>query len=482
MTRKIMAAIMAVILIFSLVTVAFAAAIPTITVSSASAEPGDTVTLNVAFSNNPGINTFSLSFNYDTTRLSLIDVKLADGIGGQFAYSKKAVWINGSDVKTNGKYLDLTFKVLESAQAGEANVAVSYNSGDIANYNEEDVDFSLVAGKVTIEKQEAEKGAISVGTVSGAPGSIVQVPVFIDKNPGINTFSLGFIYDTSKLQLTDVALCEKLGGQFAYSQKAVWINSEDTTYTGEILKLTFKILDTAEDGDASVSVTYNTGDISNYNEDDLEFDLTAGKVTVKKVVEYGARATLNNVTGAPGDTVTVYVSLDGDVTVKSMSVSDIIYDSNKLSLIGGEWLLTDSILADWNQKDEAGVIAYKENTVQTGRAFALTFKIREDLEDSTVDVSCKINLTAQDANGVEKKIETEVVPGIVTIQNILRGDVNGDDYVDSNDAIHLLYHTLIPERYTINQDGDFNGDDQVNSDDAIYILYFTLLPERYPLS
>ena len=61
------------------------------------------------------------------------------------------------------------------------------------------------------------------------------------------------------------------------------------------------------------------------------------------------------------------------------------------------------------------------------------------------------------------------------------GDVNGDDSVDSDDAIYLLYYTLLPDDYPINQSGDFNGDGEVNSDDAIYLLYHTLLPDDYPL-
>lgn len=482
MTKKIMAALLSVLMIFSVVSIAFAAGNPTITVSSTTAKPGDTVTLNVAFSNNPGINTFSLDFDYDTTRLELKDVKLVDGIGGQFAYSKKAVWLNSTDITTNGNFLALTFDVLESAQAGETIVKAEYNVGDIANYDEEDVNFSLVSGKITVEKETAGKGAISVGSASGTPGEIVTVPVYLDKNPGINTFSFGFIYDTERLQLTGVTASPNLGGQFAYSQKAVWLNSSDIKYTGEILSLTFKILDTAEVGDATVSVTYNTGDISNYDEEDVEFNLTAGKIIVEEVVEYGAKASLNKVSGVPGDIVNVYVSLVGDTNVKSMSVSDIVYDREKLTLTNGEWKLTDSVLRDWNAEDEAGVIAFKQNTVQSGKVFLLTFKIKEGLADSTVAVSCKVNITAQDDNGIEQKVETEVVPGTVTIQNVRRGDVNGDNYVDSNDAIQLLYHTLIPERYTINQGGDFNGDDYVNSDDAIHLLYFTLIPERYPLS
>ena len=61
------------------------------------------------------------------------------------------------------------------------------------------------------------------------------------------------------------------------------------------------------------------------------------------------------------------------------------------------------------------------------------------------------------------------------------GDTNGNEVVDSEDAINLLYYTLLPESISINQKCDFDGDGDVDSDDAIYLLYYTLLPEQYPL-
>ena len=64
----------------------------------------------------------------------------------------------------------------------------------------------------------------------------------------------------------------------------------------------------------------------------------------------------------------------------------------------------------------------------------------------------------------------------------LRGDVDDDGDVDSDDAIYLLYYTFQPEEYPINQSGDMDGDGDVDSDDAIYLLYFTFQPDDYPLS
>ncbi|MBQ8683185.1 MAG: dockerin type I repeat-containing protein [Clostridia bacterium] len=62
------------------------------------------------------------------------------------------------------------------------------------------------------------------------------------------------------------------------------------------------------------------------------------------------------------------------------------------------------------------------------------------------------------------------------------GDMNGDSRLTTSDAVHLLYHTMLPESYALNRDGDVNGDGVLDSDDAIYLLYHVLLPEQYPLA
>ena len=61
------------------------------------------------------------------------------------------------------------------------------------------------------------------------------------------------------------------------------------------------------------------------------------------------------------------------------------------------------------------------------------------------------------------------------------GDVNGDETINSDDAIYLLKHTFLPEQYPLSGSGDMNGDGKVDSDDAVYLLKHTFLPEQYPL-
>ncbi len=64
---------------------------------------------------------------------------------------------------------------------------------------------------------------------------------------------------------------------------------------------------------------------------------------------------------------------------------------------------------------------------------------------------------------------------------IMRGDLNEDEAVTDQDAIYLLLHTLLGDKYPINQDCDFNGDGVVTDQDAIYLLLHTLLGDKYPI-
>ena len=85
-------------------------------------------------------------------------------------------------------------------------------------------------------------------------------------------------------------------------------------------------------------------------------------------------------------------------------------------------------------------------------------------------------------SGEELDYIITVIPGEVVVKNVIIGDVNGDGYVTSDDAIYLLYYTTDSVGYPINQDGDFDGNGYVTSDDAIYLLYHVMLPGQYPLN
>ena len=61
------------------------------------------------------------------------------------------------------------------------------------------------------------------------------------------------------------------------------------------------------------------------------------------------------------------------------------------------------------------------------------------------------------------------------------GDLTGDKLVDNRDVEYLLWHTLFPTEYTLNQDADLNQDGNVDNRDVEYLLWHTLFPADYPL-
>lgn len=410
--KKIISILLAVVLAMTTIQFAIAAGTPTITVSSATADPGDTVSLKVSLSNNPGINTFSLGFNYDMTRLSLTGVTLNSSVGGQFQYTKKAVWLNSSDSTYNGDYLTLTMKVLDNAPAGDASVAVTYNAGDISNYNEDDVDFTLVAGKVIVKATTpVSPGTITVGTATADPGTELTIPVSISGNPGINTFSLGFSYDTTRLNLKNVTLNSGLGGQFQYTKKAVWLNSSDSTYNGEILSLTFDVLAGAAAGDASVAVTYNAGDISNYNEDDVDFTLVSGKVTVRSQTPASSGTiAVGTATAAPGAEVTVPVSISNNPGINTFSLG-FSYDTTRLNLKN---VTLNSGLGGQFQYTKKAVWLNSSDTTYNGEILSLTFDVLENAPAGDANVAVTYN-AGDISNYNEDDVDFELVDGKITV-------------------------------------------------------------------
>ena len=70
--------------------------------------------------------------------------------------------------------------------------------------------------------------------------------------------------------------------------------------------------------------------------------------------------------------------------------------------------------------------------------------------------------------------------GICTACGLLKADFNDDKALDTDDAIYLLRHVLLPDSYPTEQDTDVNSDGNTDTDDAIYLLRHVLLPEQYP--
>lgn len=139
---------------------------------------------------------------------------------------------------------------------------------------------------------------VTVGTATTRGGETVTIPVSIANNPGIAGFNLTINYDKTKLTplsiekgnaLTGGTLTSNIqqgGDMSAYDRvTAYWVNPADFTSNGEILKLTFKVAENADEGDIPVTVTYESGDVSNQNYEDVALNIKNGAVSVKNIIK-----------------------------------------------------------------------------------------------------------------------------------------------------------------------------------------------------
>ena len=160
MVKKVLCALLTFCVLFAVMprNTALAADEAQIVVGSASAKPGEDVTVSVSFKNNPGIIAFSISIGYDSEKLELKEANTAEGafssasFGPLTANPFSILWDESTspDVSGDATAATLTFGVKDAATAGDSAISVTYEAGNIYNYSMQNVSFETVDGTVTI--------------------------------------------------------------------------------------------------------------------------------------------------------------------------------------------------------------------------------------------------------------------------------------------------------------------------------------------
>ena len=126
---------------------------PKIIIDSVKATAGETVTVEARLENNPGISSVSMKIDYDMARLKLESAEFGPEISaGAFTNFNLPyiTLVRSGDCTGDVLVVTLTFSVLSDAEAGDAYVHLEYEEGDITNYDEEDVNFAVISGCVTV--------------------------------------------------------------------------------------------------------------------------------------------------------------------------------------------------------------------------------------------------------------------------------------------------------------------------------------------
>lgn len=61
------------------------------------------------------------------------------------------------------------------------------------------------------------------------------------------------------------------------------------------------------------------------------------------------------------------------------------------------------------------------------------------------------------------------------------GDVNGDYFVNTDDAVQLLLHISMPELFDITAPADFDNSGSVDTEDVVKLLLYISMPDQFPL-
>ena len=181
-----------------------------------------------------------------------------------------------------------------------------------------------------------------------------------------------------------------------------------------------------------------------------------------------ATAAVGTVSGKAGATVKLGVALTDASGIKSLAVSDLVYDDSALELIGGEWTVPNTALDDWNADLGKGVAALKEEANIDGEIFELTFRIKDQAKAGNYPVS----LTVAVKNAAGSIIPVENIPGKVTVAaGPVWGDVNGDGDVNMKDV--LLLRKIIAGAEKVDEEtearADVDGDGNVNMKDVLML-------------
>lgn len=130
---------------------------PVFWVETVTARAGETVTVAMGVSNNPGIVSAKLALSYPADVLETVLLEAGDFSEVSFSpVQNNPVIVNFMDAihpnnTTNGVLATVTFKVKETARAGDYDFTLSYDPADVFDYDLTPVSFALEQGKVLVK-------------------------------------------------------------------------------------------------------------------------------------------------------------------------------------------------------------------------------------------------------------------------------------------------------------------------------------------
>lgn len=242
--RKLMSVLLALTMIFSLLpTYALASESMQVTIGGGTVKAGETVTVDISVTNNPGFANMSFYIEYDKNRLRL------EGITGGTLFGDVTANVNNgfinaaktNDVSGNGTIATLTFRALSSATSGETTISLKEDpnaDGTFVNVNEESLVYNTVPGTITVNGSTADRtvkfmnGTAEAATATVANGgtlsSIPDAPAAADGQSFLGWYAVSgtdYLLDNVEETITGTEASTQTAITADTTYQAIWANS-----------------------------------------------------------------------------------------------------------------------------------------------------------------------------------------------------------------------------------------------------------------
>ena len=172
---------------------------------------------------------------------------------------------------------------------GVTTIPATYTADGIMTYtcNDCKATYTEIIPKLSIS---ADTIAITVDDASATIGKSLSIDIKLANNPGVTSVRVAVHYDSNLLKLTNVSYNSAMGGQAVAPEDynvlndtvvLYWIDGfNNYTDDGNFVTLTFDIGEHATVGtQTEISVTYESDDIYDVNDDNVTFAIKAGNIT-----------------------------------------------------------------------------------------------------------------------------------------------------------------------------------------------------------
>ncbi len=444
---------------------------------------------------------FTTSYDFSTAGTKTVTVTYS---GKTTSFTVEVVNPTIEDLEITAPATKTSYSVGDTIDTKGLTLKAIYNNGSektVTSCFTADYDFSASGTKtVTIEYEGLTVSynvtVEAVGTAvisltspaSAKKGDLIDVVVKLSNSQNMYDGNFVITYDNEVLKLKGNSIGSSLTNQnptlnTTHAQNKIKLSYAGTNVVsnGNMLSLTFEVI-----SDSKTSTNIEISEVNMYNISGNKVNVTKSNspcsINISKTQENAdAIFTLSDVSGKPGDTVKVKLSLKSSQSLNTIAISGISF-SDALTFEGfsdyEEISNLAAITPTFDETNKAIVVGLRTATAFDGDICTLNFKIDEDAEEGELFVSANSVVKLNSTN-----ISSTVKSSTVTVRTQVLGDVNGDENVDLQDAIALLNHSMLPEIYSIPYVGsvDFNKDGSVDLQDAILLLNYSMLPDIYPI-